>query len=183
MNDTPINDSSNGKKRRTINVKFDGSMVTAILALFAAGGFGLYGAATGVGKVDIVDTQEGVTIQVNEVQKRSYEVSRRLVRLVKVQRQEIDELYETVDWLKIVLVEIGKHHPSTLRKLRREAPPNVNFGFTAEGKGGNAGVFVADAPPEEDPDDLLKEIEDEPKRIEFPDLTMIREARERRGEQ
>lgn len=178
-NDKDEND--NGKKGRGITIKMDGSMITALIALLTAGGFGLYGTASGVGDVEIKDTRDGVTIQVNEANRKAASRDKKLARLVKRQQREIDELYETVEWLVSSLAEVGKHHPAAWRKLRRKAPDYIADLVLGGGVGRLSHVMMESttgAPPdEEDPESIFDEVESEPEQIEFPSLDKIRGRR------
>ncbi len=181
MSDDTDTTEDNGRKR-TISIKLDQSTVTSIVALLSALGFGVYNQ---VDTVDIDHTRAGVTLQVNDAVQQSSEQTRKLARLVKRQANEINLLHETVEWLAGSLNEVGRRHPSSLRKIKVNAPEHIgeDFGFVADedlldsgGVGVGYGAGISDY--------SLEDILDEPpKAIEFPALNRIKSAIEsRRGQ-
>lgn len=186
MSDSNGNVESSGKK---ITIKIDAPMVMAILSLLGVAGVGTYN------HVESSDTQDtlktGVELQVNEAYSESFKRVAKLSRIVKRQEAQIADLYEIIDWLLPAMNDIGsKKHKALWERLKREAPESADFGEDANGYGGYGGGMVttesahsAPMPPEEMEDDLFDEVEEPPKRLQFPAMDAIEAAIQQRKQE
>jgi hypothetical protein len=180
------------EKRPRFNIKLDGTAITALAALLSALGFGTYNQVTQVSDKNIVDVGNGV-VEVGEASKDLGETIVNLTTLLKIKNQEIDELYETTDWLIRVVNKLGKRHPADWRKIRREVPDHINldeetnddgvmmYGIRA-GADKPISTSSTDMESEEDedeiqtPEELLEQASDLPQRHQFPALDQIRKT-------
>lgn len=106
-------ENGNGKSP-IINIKLDKSFLMALVALLGVGGVG-YGQLTKPGSDDLEAARTGADIQVNDAYRK---LAGKVRQLAKVSRQQKEE----IEWLAGAVDELGKSHPASLRKIKRQAP-------------------------------------------------------------
>ena len=157
--------------------KFDGSMITALAALLGVLGFGGYSTITDPND-DIHTIGTGV-VENSAACTELAEESKKLITLVKRKDAEIDELYETTDWLIKTSVAYGQRHPKDWRGLRRKAP--VHIDLESKTASYRSEESVTAETEEVEPDDLFTEIveDEEPKAVALPAIMQVLQRRKK----
>lgn len=177
--------AGNGK-RPIINIKLDKGFLTALLALLGVGGVG-YGQFVQPGSAEREVARTGTDLQINDAYQKSIGQIRKLAKLARDRRAEIDQLYEVNEWLAASLAEMGKSHPAALRKIKRKAPEYLKDGFGFNDDVSPFAILSARRPASAEPfdevkdeEELLDDIEAMPEEIAFPAADRIQAIVERR---
>lgn len=121
-------ENGNGNGRRGFTIKIDSSMIAAIIAILSSLGIGGY-VTTKPSNDSVVTVTDGV-LETSATVDRIVKQHKTMMRLIRRKDQQIQELYETTDWMVGAFDKMGRKHPATWRVLRREAPDHIIFDGT-----------------------------------------------------